>query len=956
MPEIRRFARAAIVLLLCFVSSPAFRVNAADGSASVHVRVVVERTASPIANAYVALYAPDDTWHQPSAEAVATHGTVTLRARPEVHRLFASAKGYQSAEQRLDITSESRHSITIALLPEYSLSGSVRDPEGNAIASARVSVVSVALSELARRHGNLQQGVSTGADGRWTLPLPPERAVPLMIEAAGFAPAWHIARPERHSSPVDLVLGRGGRLRIRLDRTDPGMLLTLAAVPAAKEAAVPTGWQKVVWERTAVNPLVEWTALEAGTYRVIAQTRDRSTRIVTDTGTVVVEAGATTEHRVTLPRTSRPAEVTSLSISLDRGEATLRVVPEDVAVPLPASGEATFRDCRAKGSFRLPVGVAKDGAITVPVPVDCRTLVLRLSPFASLVVPVATQRGMTKSLGEFPLSAAAEAEVRVRREPTAGTVGGAMVRAWLRLDDEREVLIDDWVADESGIAILSGLPAGATIRVEAREERTLATVSVSITPAPGERLVIDPLAIADPAVVTIAPRLSSQFRKLVPKARIISVVLEPEPGNDRVARADSLDEKGSVVFFDVRPGRWQPRVVVDAADTAQPIDLEPVDLAAGENRKLEPELEPLLFEGRIIARDRTAEWSLAVADRPGPHSIRRRVLVRPDLTFRVVLPRRDVYDVSVRAGRDGGDVAIGDVAFDDPARAVSIVVPEGSLTVRVRDGERPATAVPVMLTLRRDAADGIREVTRRAETDSAGTVRFTGLTKGRWLARASTADHRIAERAAAVDGETESHLDLDLQPSSMVSGVVRDARGQGVARARIDCLFPAAAGANVAGTETAADGRFALALADLPPILRCGVTTPAGAIGAYAVRSGESADLTLPSASGSLTIADWGTRLPQGNLWMVASDGRVLALSAIGGKLGRLWAPLIVPSFPAGTWRVVRVNTADELAMLAGGMPGSAEVITVIRLEADGHEELNVYREAPQGDTERRDR
>lgn len=814
--------------------------------APVRIRVVTAGSNTLVPNAYVALYAPDDPWRKPSYESIVSGGLTSFNPPAGSYRILAGAPGFQTTEQPLDATSPS--SVVVSLMPLMERSGAVRDPVGMPIQSATVSTVNIGVSDLAARHLEVTSRAITDADGRWTLPLPPERSASLLVEAPGFAPAWVASRPA-DSNGSDVILQNGGQLRVQLDRTDAALLVTLAA---ENESDIPSGTQKQVWARPAISSTLERKSLAPGAYRIIVQSRDRSGLIAADAARVSVGVGTTSDVRMTLPPAasaphvetfflpgSSPRELAGLkgfsgldavrsametatggvliylgsapqasqlyaltadrllipqlarrpvpeqrrpirAVALDRGFIALRLVPADEGSQLPDAGHATFRDCSFNHSLTLEVPIARDGGLLVPAPTDCQTLVLRMPRFASVSVPFTVKRKETTRLGDFHVTAAAEAELRVRRQPSGAVVAGAVVRVWRRLDDGRDAVIDERIADDSGTALLSALPIGTELRIEARDEKALASGSTSVQLVSGEHLVLDPFPIDDPAKVTITPRLSSRFRDLYPKARIAAVVLQPEPANDRERenRNDSLDEHGSVTFLNVRPGRWQLRVVVDTGEIAQPIDAEPFDLAAGDDRKVEPEIEPLVFAGRLVAHDLETQWTLAISDPAGMSGIRRRVRVRLDQTFGVILPRRGMYGVTARAGEAGEDIDIGDVEFTDTEQPVTIVVPEGSVVVKVRDHGSPAPLVALTLSGRRESHDGVRDLIRHDESDSEGVGRFIHLPQGRWVVRAMTTDHRVAEKAFVIDASAESQVELDLQPAAAIRGNVRDVGGQ----------------------------------------------------------------------------------------------------------------------------------------------------------------------------------
>lgn len=990
----------------------------------VPVRVTVTGTGdeTAIKNAYVSLYAPEAAWHRPSAETIARNGTATFRVRPGEYQILAGADGYQAGIQRISVSASWGGSVIVELLPNFLVSGTVTDRFGNPIRDARVSQVRIRLSDLALQQLGRAWVTSTDANGWWTLPMPTEWKLPISFEAPGFAPAWYVSRPEELPASAEIVLQQGGGLHLTLDRPDPEMIVTLAAVEATPGNKIPPDAQMQLWAKRASKTTLKWDSLPAGEYRLIAASRDTEGLFSSVLAVVRIDPAVATELRIKLPPAARPRALTTLFVkgksarefpgvqawkhsggpklipsaveqasggtlihigataavlfattpdqliipsaaiaaerpspaaTYDRGEATLRVIVTDASVRLPSSGMAFFGDCAQNRRFSLPVAVAKDGAVTVHAPSMCRTLTLQFPPLEAVVIPLLLKRGETKWLGEFRVAAGAEAEVHVRRNPSGSAVRGAVVRARADVED-RDVIVAEVIADDTGSAVLTGLPADEDLVIEA-QERGYETVSARVRIGPADRIVIDSLSISDPATLTVSPSLSARFREHYPKATIASVVLQPETGRndtERTSRSDSLDEHGSTTFHDLQPGRWHLRVVVEAEESGQPIDAADIDVAAGEVRRVTPEIEPLMFEGRLVAHGSGTRWSVAIADPPGRSAIRRYFQVRPDRTFTAILPRRGIYEVRLRSDEKGSsDLEIGDVDFRDPTRAIEIVVPGGALLVKVRDRGEPASEIPVTLTMRRDSqSGGVKEIVRRAKTDTSGTTRFLTLPEGPWIARVSTADRRVAEKVSVVERDMESQVELDLEAASALRGVVRDGAGRPAIQANVDCLFMSPAGPVSRRAETGDDGRYSLDLPAIPPqTLRCAVTTPGGLVGAYLARPAETVDFTLPVATASLAIPDWGERLPRNDLWMLSPDGRIVSLTWIGGKIGKLWTPLVIPHFPAGTWRLVRADTVERWTMLASGVSASAETLTEVRLQPGDRRELRVYADRNSG-------
>lgn len=1009
----RRLASAVFGVCLFAVLAVADQ----PGSVPLRVRVADGSTDRRLAGAYVALYAADDPWPRPSFETVTSDGHATFTVTPGSYQLFAGADGYQLNGRAVEVAPGEAVAAELSLLPAVlTKSGTVTDGTGKPIAGARVSQVRVPLSDRAREQ--LADGWTTKTDenGWWRLSVPSDANLPLFIEAAGYAPAWHVSRPAEAAVPLDVVLQKGARLLVRLDRTDAEMVVTLSTDAVQP---IPSGWQKEVWQKRATARELLWEGLLPGEYRLHVVSRDASRLARTDS-TFRADIAVPAEQRVVLPRLpsrrgttlfiarTTPREIGRLeagqrsaaggaerlesavetasggtlvhigatasveqlfAVSPDnlivpfagpqpssrtvratiypRGEVKLRVVPATEGLESPRHGTAVFRDCPMDRRVTLPVTIGEDGSVTLPAPVDCRTLNLVLAPLESLVMPIAVQKQESRWVGEFRLTAAGEADIRALWDPSGLVAAGVTVRATVSGDD-RQLVVAEGLTDAAGRLLLTGLPADEELTLEARSERASTVGTAVLRIAPGTRGRVDPLPLPEPAKLTITPRLSKRFQDLDPKAVIAALVLETDGREEgtRTPRSDGLDERGSVVFSDIRPGRWIVRAIVTSADQSQPIDAMDVRLAAGENRTIEPVLEPLIFHGRLLVAEVLTRTSIGIADPRRWNGIRRRIRPLPDGTWSAILPRTGMYDVTVQLGDPtSGEIDVGELEFSDPGRSVDIRVPQSSLVVAVRKRGEPEPGAAVTLRLRREAPETrARDFVRSGVADTQGNVRFAHLPVGRWLASATGGNKHAAENTAVVARDTESGVQLDLQPTTHVAGVVRDATGRPAPAAAVECFFAAPTGLASQRAETDADGRFTLELVSAPALLRCTAISRDRVVGVYVVRPSATIDLTLPAVGAAIRLADWSEHVPASDLWLVAADGRVANVTAMAAKASRGGAVLI-PHFPPGFWKVVRTRHADEWSMIANGMIGSSEVIAEVRLEPGRVEEITVYGE-----------
>ncbi|HEX6159963.1 MAG TPA: hypothetical protein VF111_07340 [Thermoanaerobaculia bacterium] len=962
---------------------------AESGSAlPVEIRVTDATSPTPIRNVYVALYAPDDAWTRPSFETVSDTGAVTVTLPAGSYQMIAGARGFDLGGRTIDVAPGSRVALTVPLTPAaITRTGTVNDTAGRPIAGARITLVRSPASDLARQHLGSEWTTTSDENGWWSLLVPSDFVLPLLIEARGFGPSMQTSRPADAATPLDVVLTAGGSLRVELDRVDADWMLTL---PDKGEA----------FDRRATSRIVEWEGLEPGPYRVRLRPRDPA-RLVSQEVTASVTAGGRAALQMRVPTTTgsrattlflprrQPRELSGLRawssvqqvtsateaasggtlLHIDapsaagvfattkteliipaaraatvhaRGDAKLRVLSATEGVAVPASGHAIYADCPQDRRITLPLQVAHGGAITVPAPVDCRTLIVALPPLERVAIPIRVAKGETQWLGEHALSAGAEADVRVAWEPSGRPAAAALVRVVQRVDD-RDTAVAEAVADADGKVTLTGLPADEEIIIEAQSDETSTVGTSTVTIAAATRAVIDPLPLPEPAKLTIRPRLAAQYRELDPAAEIMAMSIERHRRTAKSpARNDGLDERGAVVFENLQPGRWLVRAIVRSSEAGQPVDVGEVELKPGEEREIEPEIAPLVFRARLVAGGSVRGWSLAVADPRGWNAIRRRFQTQENGVFRVVLGKAGLYRVTAHTGSH--EIDLGDVSFTDPAREIELVVPQGSLLTTVRREGRPVASVDVTLRLRQESrTDALHELTMRGRTDGEGVARFSGLREGRWLARASTAERESAEATVLVARDTESRVTLDLSSSGAVEGVVRDPAGRVVARARVDCLSSTAHGPWSQSTETDVEGRFTFEMTSVPPLLRCSVTSRQGVVGAYLVRPTATVDLTLGPAGAPLRIVDWGEQIAGRDVWLVAADGRVVNLAAVAAKVGGSRTPALIPQFPVGSWKVLRARTFGDWSAIANGMAGSAELIEEVRLEPGRITDLAIY-------------
>jgi uncharacterized GH25 family protein len=900
----------------------------AELPAGVRVRVTVTdgSTNRRIAGSYVALYAPDDPWRRPSFETVTPDGRVTFTAPPGSYQLFAGAPGYELSGRTVEVAPGDDVIADLSLLPStLSKSGTVSDATGKPLAGARVSQVRVPLSDRAREQLAQPWSTTTDANGWWRLPVPSDANLPLLIEAAGYAPARHVSRPAEAAMPLDVVLEKGEPAATSTEPTLAGPTTTLFLPRISpRDLGKVDAWRAAAHVESTIEAAAGGALIHVQGY-----------------GPAEQFFALTTERLIVPSAAPGPSSKRSVpAVVYPRGEVKLRVVSATEGLKTPREGTVTYRDCPLERHVTLPMSVAADGAITLPAPVDCHTLSLALAPLETLALPVILQKQESRWLGEFRLTAAAEAGVHVTWDPSGLPAAQSAVRATIDGPD-RPLVVAEGVTDGEGRLVLTGLPADEELTLEARSERASTVGTASVRVVPGTRASVDPLPLPEPATLTVTPRLSQRFQDFDPAAKIVALVLDPDGREGkRASRTDSLDDKGSVTFSDIRPGRWIVRAIVASSEQAQPIEAAEVLLAAGEDREVEPELEPLIFHGRLVTGENVTRASIGIADPRSWNGIRRRIRPLPDGTWLAILPRAGTYDVTVHLGEpSAGEIDVGEVLFADSSRAIDIRVPQSSVLVAVRKKGEPVAGAAVTLTLRRELPKGgLRDVVQRGVSDAQGDVRFRNLTEGRWLAKATGENQHAAERTAVVARDAETRVQIDLEPAKPVRGVVRYSAGAPAAGAVVECLFASPNGPALQRAESDAEGRFTFELTSEPPLLRCTATSRDRLTGVYLLRPSATMDLVLPIADAAIRFTDWAEHVPSNDLWLIAADGRVASVTS-------LTRAALIPHFPPGAWKLVRIRGVDQWSMIANGMTGSSEVLEEVRLEAGQVKVVTLYGE-----------
>jgi hypothetical protein len=635
-----------------------------------------------------------------------------------------------------------------------------------------------------------------------------------------------------------------------------------------------------------------------------------------------------------------------------RADAYLVFRSPEKELPLPRAGLAVLHDC-SKTIPRISVPIrVKSGLAEFTAPAGCRNAVLSFNPFEPVILTKPLRAGH-QSVGEFVLRAAASADVRVVREPGDVVVPGAIVRVM--------ALSDDWSSREripaaeaesgaDGWAHVEGLPVLRSLQFVAQAPGGELSLGVEGRAEPRGRLTIDPLSIPKPATLVVVPKLSARVRELFPSARVPIVFVEPV---DLLRAAlEKQEQKPSdespLRFEPLKPGTWRAAALVEVGGTYAFVKIAEVELKAGETRRLDSELEPAVFRGRVTSGGKGVAAKVTLESRSVPHSTQQSFESRTDGTFYAVLPDLGTYSViAYRLDSQSNDIPLGEMDFTDPSHPIEIVLPATSTAViHVRAMGKPVANANVWISQTRNGLGRIEHDARGRSTDSAGDVKFEQLVAGEWIF--STGDQGSgsgAEKSVVVREGEDSDVTLDIGPSNAIQGSVHDAAGVAVQNARIDCVVLGTTGApSRSGSATDADGKFTIdTRSELSAPALCSVIAPSGVVDAFKATPGEAATVQLPSSTGALRISDWTKWNSPGAFWLAASDGRVISLSAVEEVACRFGPPLQIPALAAGHWQVIRLQSIPQWVALAMGQGGALPAVAEVNLDSGAVQSIHVY-------------
>jgi hypothetical protein len=379
-----------------------------------------------------------------------------------------------------------------------------------------------------------------------------------------------------------------------------------------------------------------------------------------------------------------------------------------------------------------------------------------------------------------------------------------------------------------------------------------------------------------------------------------------------------------------------------------------IDLKSGETRRIEADLDPLLFSGRVTVGGKGAAAHVYV--RNASSGDRQHFESQRDGSFRAVLAARGVYVVDVaRVDAQGSEMRAGQVAFDDPARPVEIAIPATAAVVaHVRSGEKPVPGVIVMASAMSSADEGVELRGYGHRTDAEGNWKFDNLVPGRWLFSVRDPETgRAAQKGVSLHESDTADVDLDLGKPPGIQGRIRDRAGTPVPDALVDCLVVGAAGVpQRVSARSDFDGEFTVGtFTELTVPANCSVSTIGGIVDGFRAAAGNWVDLQLPAVTGTLQIADWAKRYSGDTFWLTAPDGRTISLAAVSQTAPRWGSSLRIDALAAGRWRVIRVGSIPQWNALAAGEFGSLTAVADVTLGAGTSETIQLYPAPAQGGT-----
>jgi len=641
------------------------------------------------------------------------------------------------------------------------------------------------------------------------------------------------------------------------------------------------------------------------------------------TGFTAPYFGTTSDRFVVLPI---PQDGTVAVASIrDLGGASLHVQTASEGLGLPMAGMATFHGCVRPETIAVPVAVSKGGKVTFAAPADCTSFVLDFEPFSPIVLPKQLSLGDPEWLGEFTLYAAGSAAVRVATEDGSG-VANAIVAVSARTEGGQALVpIAEKTTAPDGWARFDRLPAGPQLAVVARTSDGDRSVIENLRADPTQHQILDPLKMPKPASLVVEPKLDPEFTRQFPGSHILSLFLEPLDGTAE-RRTETVEASKRVEFSRLLPGRWQMGAMITAGRGNQPVLGEQIEVKAGESKQVEALIEPLVFRGRVTGTIPDLSGNIDIVGSKRSDLVPS-VEVLPSGEFAGILPRRDIYFVSVRPRSTGQMILVGNTPFLDPSQPVEIKLPQGVIVARLRADGKPLAGAMVMARMQHQPTTDVPLIAFPVKTGPDGEARIEGLLPGQWVV--FVAENGQAQKRVTVSNTEVAYADLEITSGSAITGRVMETFGAPVSDARVTCLLPGPDGVPYMRLAfTGHDGSFDLQdRVNARSTVLCSVTSFSGAQG-YRVVAGEHARLVLPANPATLRVTSLPAMDRFSGLWLVSRDGRVIEVSPYVPRLAGA-AALTVPALAPEAWKLVRVSSFSEwMALTAGGgaLPGIVDV------------------------------
>lgn len=637
-----------------------------------------------------------------------------------------------------------------------------------------------------------------------------------------------------------------------------------------------------------------------------------------------------------------------------RADAYLVFRSLEKELQLPRAGLAVLHDCsKTIPRISVPIRIMNSNLAEFTAPAGCRNAVLSFNPFEPVILTKPLRAGH-QSVGEFVLRAAATADVRVVRDPGDAVVPGAIVRVTALSDDwssRERIPAAEAVTGADGWAHVEGLPVLRSLQFVAQAPGGELSLGKEARAEPRGRLTIDPLSIPKPATLVVVPKLSARVHALFPSARVRIVSVEPvDPLRAALEKQQQKpgDEDSPLRFEPLKPGTWQAVAWVEVGGTYALVKIAEVELAAGETRRLDSELEPAVFQGRVTSGGNGVAAKVTLESRSVQGAAQQSFESRIDGTFYAVLPNIGTYSViAYRLDSQSNDIPLGEMDFTDPSQPMEIVLPATSTAViHVRAMGKPVPNATVWISQTRNGLGRIEHDARGRATDSEGDVKFEYVVAGDWVFSVhDKGSGSGAEKSVVVREGEDSDVTLDIGPSNTIQGSVHDAAGVAVPNARIDCVVLGTTGTpSQSGSVTDADGKFTVdTYSELSAPALCSVIAPSGVVDAFKAMPGDAATVQFPPSTGALRISDWGKWYSRGTFWLAAPDGRVIGLSAVAEVASRFGPPLQIPALATGHWRVIRLQSIPQWVALAMGQGGALPAVAEVNLDAGATQSINVY-------------